>query len=152
MKNKCSDIFYISYFHLIIFILGKVIFFCIIISSLILSDCLNDCDAARDLQRQLRSRYLPSTNATTVHSREEPAASKPASVQGIVLSPNAYRITAGLTEQNRIDSASASHMLMVLTPWSKLNAGRIPDFAALFEFFTDSTTGRTADLEDRRVP
>lgn len=36
-----------------------------------------------------RSRNLPSKNATTVHSKEEPTASKPASVQGIVQNPNA---------------------------------------------------------------
>jgi hypothetical protein len=35
------------------------------------------------------SRNLPSKNATKVHSKEEPTASKPASVQGIVQNPNA---------------------------------------------------------------
>lgn len=44
---------------------------------------------AQNRRQHPRSRNLPSKNATTVHSTEEPTASKPASVQGIVQNPNA---------------------------------------------------------------
>ena len=98
----------------------------------------SDCATTQSHRRHLRSMILPSTNATMVHSKEEPTASKPASLPGIVLSPNAYRITAGLTEQNRLGSTFVRRMLIVLTSWSKLNAGRISDFGALFGFLTNS--------------
>ena len=82
---------------------------------------------------------------------EEPTASKPASVQEIVLSPNAYRITAGLTEQNRLGSTFVRHMLIVRTSWSKLNAGRIQDLGAQFEFLTLSIVHRDVVFEASRI-